>query len=228
MPIDKALYEAPATSIEIEQENMPEIEIVLDEDGGATVEIGDDEDSEVDFYANLAEVVDDETLSKIAIDLSAFFEADKSSRSDWEQTYAKGLELLGMNFQERTKPFRGAAAATHPLLMEAVVQFQAQATKELMPAGGPVRTEILGKETLDKFQQAGRVQDFMNYQITTVMKEYTPEFDQAMFYLGYGGSVFKKVYYDEQLERMVSKLVLADDVFIPYYGSSVMSQCPRI
>jgi len=228
MPIDKALYEAPATSIEIEQEDMPDIEIVLDADGGATVEIGEEEDSEVDFYANLAEVVDDDTLSKIAIDLSAFFEADKSSRSDWEQTYAKGLELLGMNFQERTKPFRGAAAATHPLLMEAVVQFQAQATKELMPAGGPVRTEILGKETLDKFQQAGRVQDFMNYQITTVMKEYTPEFDQAMFYLGYGGSVFKKVYYDEQLGRMVSKLVLADDVFIPYYGSSVMSQCPRI
>ena len=228
MPIDKALYEAPATSIEIDQENMPEIEIVLDEDGGATVEIGEEEDSEVDFYANLAEVVDDDTLSKIAIDLSAFFEADKSSRSDWEQTYAKGLELLGMRFEERTKPFRGAAAATHPLLMEAVVQFQAQATKELMPAGGPVRTEILGKETLDKFQQAGRVQDFMNYQITTVMKEYTPEFDQAMFYLGYGGSVFKKVYYDEQLGRMVSKLVLADDVFIPYYGSSVMSQCPRI
>jgi hypothetical protein len=228
MPIDKALYEAPATSIEIDQENMPEIEIVLDEDGGATIEIGEEEDSEVDFYANLAEVVDDDTLSKIAIDLSAFFEADKSSRSDWEQTYAKGLELLGMRFEERTKPFRGAAAATHPLLMEAVVQFQAQATKELMPAGGPVRTEILGKETLDKFQQAGRVQDFMNYQITTVMKEYTPEFDQAMFYLGYGGSVFKKVYFDAQLDRMVSKLVLADDVFIPYYGSSVMSQCPRI
>jgi hypothetical protein len=228
MPIDKALYEAPKTSIEIDAEDAPEIEIILDEDGGATIEIGEDSNEDVDFYANLAEVVDDDTLSKIAIDLSAFFEADKSSRSDWEQTYAKGLELLGMRFEERTKPFRGAAAATHPLLMEAVVQFQAQATKELMPAGGPVRTAVLGKETLDKFQQAGRVQDFMNYQITTVMKEYTPEFDQAMFYLGYGGSVFKKVYFDEQLDRMVSRLVLADDVFIPYYGSSVMSQCPRI
>jgi hypothetical protein len=228
MPIDKALYEAPQTSIEIESGDAPDIEIILDEDGGATIEIGEDEGDDVDFYANLAEVLDDDILSKIAIDLSAFFEADKSSRSDWEQTYAKGLELLGMRFEERTKPFRGAAAATHPLLMEAVVQFQAQATKELMPANGPVRTEILGKETLDKFQQAGRVQDFMNYQITTVMKEYTPEFDQAMFYLGYGGSVFKKVYFDAQLDRMVSKLVLADDVFIPYYGSSVMSQCPRI
>ncbi len=228
MPIDKALYEAPKTSIEIDTEDMPEIEIILDEDGGATIEIGEDSNDDVDFYDNLAQVLDTDALSKIAIDLSALFEADKSSRSDWEQTYAKGLELLGMRFEERTKPFRGAAAATHPLLMEAVVQFQAQATKELMPAGGPVRTEILGKETLDKFQQAGRVQDFMNYQITTVMKEYTPEFDQAMFYLGYGGSVFKKVYFDEQLDRMVSRLVLADDVFIPYYGSSVMSQCPRI
>jgi hypothetical protein len=167
-------------------------------------------------------------LSKISIDLCALFEADKSGRSDWEQMYAKGLDLLGLKMEERTKPFRGASGTTHPLLTEAIVQFQAQATKELMPAGGPVRTEILGKETLDKFQQAARVQDFMNYQITTVMKEYTPEFDQAMFYLGYGGSVFKKVYYDEQLQRMVSKLVLADDLFIPYHGSSVMSQCSRI
>ena len=228
MPIDKALYEAPQTSIEVEVGDMPEIEIILDEDGGATIEIGENESEDVDFYANLAEVLDDDVLSKIAIDLSAFFEADKSSRSDWEQTYAKGLELLGMRFEERTKPFRGAAAATHPLLMEAVIQFQAQALKELMPAGGPVRTQVLGKETLDKMQQAARVQDFMNYQITTVMQEYTPEFDQLLFYTGYGGSTFKKVYYDGQLGRMVSKLVLADDVFIPYYGSSVMSQCPRI
>jgi hypothetical protein len=113
-------------------------------------------------------------------------------------------------------------------LTEAIVQFQAQALKELMPAGGPVRTQVLGKETIDKMQQASRVQDFMNYQITTVMKEYTPEFDQLLFYTGYGGSAFKKVYYDFQLGRMVSKLVLADDLFIPYYGSSVMSQCPRI
>ena len=104
MPIDKALYEAPQTSIEIESGDAPDIEIVLDEDGGATIEIGEDEDGDVDFYANLAEVLDDDVLSKIAIDLSAFFEADKSSRSDWEMTYAKGLELLGMRFEERTKP----------------------------------------------------------------------------------------------------------------------------
>jgi len=130
--------------------------------------------------------------------------------------------------EERTKPFRGAAGATHPMLTEAIIQFQAQAFKELMPAGGPVRSQIMGKETVEKFQQAGRVQDFMNYQITTVMEEYTPEFDQQLFYTGYGGSTFKKVYYDYQLDRMVSKLCLADDVYIPYNGSSVVSQCPRL
>jgi hypothetical protein len=135
---------------------------------------------------------------------------------------------LGLKIEERTKPFRGAAGAVHPMLTEAIVQFQSQAFKELMPAGGPVRTQILGKETLEKAQQASRVQDFMNYQITTVMKEYTPEFDQLLFYTGYGGSTFKKVYYDDQSGRMVSKLVLPDDLFIPYYGSSVMSECPRI
>jgi hypothetical protein len=142
--------------------------------------------------------------------------------------YSKGLELLGLKIEERTKPFRGAAGAVHPMLTEAIVQFQSQAMKELMPAGGPVRTQIVGKETLDKSQQAARVQDFMNYQITSVMKEYTPEFDQLLFYTGYGGSAFKKIYYDEQLERMVSKLCLPDDVYIPYWGSSVMSECPRI
>ena len=142
--------------------------------------------------------------------------------------YAKGLDLLGLRMEERTKPFRGAAGAAHPMLQEAIIQFQAQAFRELMPAGGPVRTQILGKETVDKFQQASRVQDFMNYQITTVMEEYTPEFDQLLYYTGYGGSTFKKVYYDMQLGRMVSKLCLADDVYIPYNGSSVVSQCSRL
>ena len=231
MPIDKALNEMPSEGelkIEIEQEEMPEIEIVLDEDGGATVEIGEDEEGDVGFYDNLAEVVDMDERQRIALELQALFEADKSSRSDWEMMYSKGLELLGLKIEERTKPFRGAAGAVHPMLTEAIVQFQSQAMKELMPSGGPVRTQILGKETLEKAQQAARVQDFMNYQITTVMKEYTPEFDQLLFYTGYGGSTFKKIYYDFQAERMVSRLVLADDLYIPYYGSSVMSECPRI
>jgi hypothetical protein len=205
-----------------------DIEVVIDEDGGATVEIGEQEDDEVDFYANLAEVIDPDDLGRIALDVSALFEADKGSRSDWEQMYAKGLDLLGLRMEERTKPFRGASGVAHPMLTEAIVQFQAQAFKELLPAGGPVRSQIVGKETVEKYQQSTRVQDFMNYQITTVMEEYTPEFDQLLFYTGYGGSTFKKVYYDYQLGRMVSKLCLADDVYIPYSGSSVMSQCARI
>lgn len=228
MAIDKAVNQAPSTSIEIEQEGFPEIEVLLEDDGSATVEIGEEEDSEVDFYANLAEVIDEDDLSRMSIDLQAMFDADKASRSDWENVYAKGLELLGLKLEERTKPFRGAAGAVHPMLTEAIVQFQSQAMKELMPPDGPVRTKVMGKETVDKLMQASRVQDFMNYELTTVMEEYTPEMDQSLFYLGYGGSVFKKVYFDAQLDRMVSKLCLADDVYIPYNGSSVMSQCPRI
>jgi hypothetical protein len=228
MPIDKALNPAPSLEIIAVTDEEPDIEIVIDPDGGATIEIGSSDQGPRDFYENLAEVVDPSVLSRIALDLLDLYESDKASRGDWETQYTKGLELLGLKMEERTKPFRGASGAAHPMLTEAIVQFQAQAFKELMPAGGPVRTQIVGKETLDKVQQAARVQDFMNYQITTVMAEYTPEMDQALFYLGYGGSVFKKTYFDATRGRMVSKLVLADDLIIPYNGSSVISECPRI
>jgi hypothetical protein len=228
MPVDKVVNLAPVTNIiEMTDEMEPDIEIILDDDGSAVVEINP-EDDDVDFYSNLAEVIDDNELTRISSELLALFEADRSSRGEWEEMYSNGLELLGLKIEDRTRPFRGAAGTVHPMLTEAIVQFQAQAFKELMPAGGPVRTQTLGKETLDKTQQASRVQDFMNYQITTVMKEYTPEFDQLLFYTGYGGSTFKKVYYDEQLGRMVSRLVLPDDLYIPYNGSSVISECPRI
>ena len=228
MPIDKAVNPAPILELEIEEAGpLPDVEIVLEADGSATVEL-DTKSDDVDFYDNLVEVIDKGELAGISLELLDMFEADKSSREQWEQMYAKGLDLLGLKVEERTKPFRGAAGAVHPMLTESIVQFQSQAFKELMPAGGPVRTQVIGKETLDKAQQAARVQDFMNYQITTVMEEFTPEMDQALFYLGYGGSVFKKVYFDGQLNRMVSKLVLADDLYIPYTGSSVMSQCSRI
>jgi len=232
MAIEKAMNQLPSLEVIVGGGGIPEpqsdIEIIIEADGGATVEMGEKDAEEVDFYSNLAAVIEPDVLAKIGLDVSAMFEADKGSRSDWEQMYAKGLDLLGFRMEERTKPFRGASGATHPMLTEAIIQFQAQAFKELMPAGGPVRTQIMGKETVEKFQQAGRVQDFMNYQITTVMEEYTPEFDQQLFYTGYGGSTFKKVYYDYQLGRMVSKLCLADDVYIPYNGSSVVSQCPRL
>jgi hypothetical protein len=226
--IDKALNSAPDTDIlVVEDSASPDIEIVLDDDGSVEVALGEESD-DVDFYTNLAGLVPDQDCARIALDLMSLYESDKSSRQEWESQYSKGLSLLGFRMEDRTQPFRGASGAVHPLLTEAVIQFQAQAFKELMPAEGPVRTKIMGKETLDKAQQAGRVQDFMNYQLTTVMEEYTPETDQALFYLGYGGSVFKKVYFDAQLGRMVSKLVLPDDLFIPYAGSSVMAQCSRI
>lgn len=231
MAIEKSMNPLPSLEV-VKGGGIPkiesDIEIIIEDDGGATIEMGEAEAEDVGFYDNLAAVIDPDELSSIGINVAALYDADKGSRSDWEQMYAKGLDLLGLRIEERTRPFRGASGATHPMLTEAIIQFQAQAFKELMPAAGPVRTQIMGKETVEKFQQAGRVQDFMNYQITTVMEEYTPEFDQQLFYTGYGGSTFKKVYYDYQLGRMVSKLCLADDVYIPYNGSSVVSQCPRL
>ena len=225
MPIEK---NTGPIDIEVgEAMDMPDIEIILDEDGGATVELGA-EDDELPHGANLAEDLDHSTLTAISSELMMLFEADKSSRKDWEDQYGKGLELLGFTNEERTRPFRGACGVQHPLLSESIVQFQAQALKELLPSGGPVRTQVLGKETRERTMQAERVADFMNYQITTVMQEYTPDFDQMLFYVGYGGSAFKKIYFDQNQQRMVSALVLPDNLYIPYNGSSVMSKCERI
>jgi hypothetical protein len=211
-------------------EKPPEgdIEIILEDDGGVTVEMGEEEDEEVPFDANLAEVVDPAELGVISSELLALFDADKASRGEWEKQYSKGLELLGFSYEERTKPFKGACGTSHPMLTEAIIQFQAQAFKELMPAEGPVKTQVIGKETREKLAKAERVKEFMNYELTCEMAEYTPEFDQMLFYTGYGGSAFKKVYEDPQTKKMVSKLVLPDDLFIPYNGSSVMCKCPRI
>jgi hypothetical protein len=192
--------------LDIEDEGMlPDIEIEFDDDGGVVVNIGEEEDSDVPFDANLAEVLPEEVLTSISEDLMMFYEADKTSREPWEKQYSQGMELLGFSMEERTKPFKGACGVYHPLLSEAIVQFQAQALKELLPAGGPVRTQVLGKETRERLMQAQRVKEFMNYQITTVMPEYTPEFDQMLFYIGYGGSAFKKVYFDYDKGRMVSQ-----------------------
>ena len=223
------LPEGEVIDIEMTGEGEPpEIEIEIDPEGGATISIGEEDDSEVPYDANLAEVLPDDVLSTLSTDLMVLFEADKASREDWESQYSKGLELLGFSMDERTKPFKGACGVYHPMLSESIVQFQSQALKELMPAGGPVRTQVLGKETREKQMQADRVRDFMNYQITTVMQEYTPDFDQLLFYVGYGGSAFKKIYFDPDLGRMTSALVLPDDLYIPYHGSSVMSKCERI
>ena len=232
MPIEKNITvdELPVGDVEIEMEEaLPDVDIEFDaETGEVVIGIGKEEDDKVPFDSNLAEVVDPSVLQSMSSELMALFEADKSSRKQWEDQYGKGLKLLGFSFEERTKPFKGACPVQHPLLTESVVQFQAQALKEMMPAGGPVRTQVLGKETREKLMQAERVQDFMNYQITTVMEEYTPDFDQLLFYVGYGGSAFRKVYYCEDKGRMTSALILPEDLYIPYNGSSVMSECSRI
>ena len=232
MPIEKnmTIDDLPDGDVAIEMDDEPSSNIDIEYDmdtGAALVNIGE-EDDDVPFDSNLAEVIEPDVLQLISSDLMSLFDADKSSRKEWEEQYSKGMKMLGFTFEERTKPFKGACGVQHPLLTESIVQFQAQALKELMPAGGPVRTQVLGKETREKLMQADRVRDFMNYQITTVMEEYTPDFDQLLFYVGFGGSAFKKVYYDETKGRMVSALVLPDNLYIPYTGSSVMSECQRI
>ena len=145
----------------------------------------------------------------------------KTSRKEWEDTYIKGLDLLGFKYVNPTQPFQGASGATHPVLAEAVTQFQAQAYKELLPAMGPVRTQVLGAPNRQKEEQSNRVKNFMNYQLMDVMKEYEPEFDQMLFYLPLAGSAFKKVYYDELLGRAVSKFIQADDLIVPYTATSL-------
>ena len=170
-------------------------EIIEEEDGGVTLDFDPNQkQSEGDYFANIAEFMDDDLLDKLSSDLQKNFEDDKSSRSDWEKTYKDGLDLLGFKYEERSKPFAGAAGVTHPLLAEAVTQFQAQAYKELLPPGGPVRTEIMGAPSLEVEQQAERIKKFMNYQITCQMQEFDPELDQLLFHLPLAGSAFKKVY----------------------------------
>ena len=232
MPIEKnmTIDDLPGgdVAVEMEDELPSDIDIEFDAETGAVVINIGEEDDDVAYDSNLAEVIEPDVLQLISSDLMSLFDADKSSRKEWEEQYSKGMKMLGFTFEERTKPFKGACGVQHPLLTESIVQFQSQALKELMPAGGPVRTQVLGKETREKLMQADRVRDFMNYQITTVMEEYTPDFDQLLFYVGFGGSAFKKVYFDEVKGRMVSALVLPDNLYIPYTGSSVMSECQRI
>ena len=218
---------------EVEKQNeLPEDEIVEETD--IEVETPSDEEvieeteeEESSFFENLAEDMDDRTLGRLSSQLIADYKKDKVSRSDWEQTYTNGLELLGFKYQDQTRPFQGASGVTHPLLAEAVTQFQAQAYKELLPSEGPVRTQVVGAETPETESQAQRVQDFMNYMLMEKMEEYTPEFDQLLFYLPLSGSTFKKVYYDEIMQRAVAKFVPAEDLIVPYYSTD-LKDCERI
>ena len=228
--------ELPSVDIEIPQAEdfAGGAEVIEDGAGGAIVQALESmmDETEVvteeyDHDANLAEVLPEGILGEISSDLREKYEDDLESSSEWREAYTKGLDLLGINYQERTQPFQGASGVTHPLISESVTQFQAQAYKELLPAGGPVRTQILGAQTAPRESQANRVKDFMNYQLLEVMEEYDPDMDQMLFYLPLSGSTFKKVYFDGPRDRAVSKFVGAEDLIIPYTASDVAT-APRV
>ena len=236
MAIDKSLpnkkVEIPGPQEQAEQqieiqENLPnqgETEITPLDDGGVEINFEPgafSQEQGESHFDNLAELLPEETLNPLGSELAQNYQEYKSSRKDWETSYAKGLDLLGFKYETPSQPFQGASGATHPVLSEAVTQFQALAYKELLPADGPVRTRVIGAQTPQKNDQASRVKEFMNYQLMDVMKEYEPEFDQMLFYLPLSGSAFKKVYYDDLLGRTVSKFVPADDLIVPYNASSL-------
>ena len=220
------------TEVQIEEPIAPsgagDIAVELTDDG-AEINYSPDVDviDTTPFDANLAEYIDEGELGRIAFQLISDFEEDKGSRSEWEDAYIKGLDLLGFKYEDRDRPFPGSSGVTHPMLAESVTQFQAQAFKELLPSKGPVKTRVMGNETPETEDQARRVEEFMNYQITTVMDEYTPEMDQLLFYLPLAGTAFKKVYYDASKQRAVSTFVPVEDLVVPYTASD-LETCERI
>ena len=233
MSIEKSLYQAPVgldalptdePDIEIEIEDPESVTIGMD---GLEIEIEPAEPSDEDFDANLAEYIDDKTLTQISSDLLSDFEDDVTARKDWIQTYVDGLELLGMKIEERSEPWEGACGVYHPLLSEALVKFQAETIMDTFPAAGPVKTQIIGAETQIKKEAAVRVQDDMNYQLTDVMKEFRPEHERMLWGLGLSGNAFKKVYYDPALGRQVSMFIPAEDIVVPY-GASSLESAPRV
>jgi hypothetical protein len=238
--IDKILNQAPTETIEESAEiiesnpsDLSQLEVETEEEGSEVLSLGgeegggEEEDSEEDFAANLAESLSDEVMSKISNELRAQYEVDLTSRDEWEQAYIKGLDLLGFKYVVRSQPFRGASSVSHPLLAEAVTQFQAGAYKELLPSGGPVKTAIVGEVTAEVEQQAERVKEFMNYQIMYKMKEYDPEMDQLLFHLPLAGSAFKKVYYDGNMGRPCSKFIPSEDLVVNY-GATDLNDAERI
>ena len=220
MSIEKSLYQAPV-GLDALTEDPIEIEIIE-----AELDIEEDEEED-EFDTNLAEVLSEGVLTELAGDLMGDFEEDISSRKDWIQTYVDGLELLGMKIEERSEPWEGACGVYHPLLSEALVKFQAETIMETFPAQGPVKTQIIGKETQEKKDAAIRVQDDLNYQLTDVMTEYRPEHERMIWGLGLSGNAFKKVYFDPSLNRQVSMFIPAEDIVVPY-GASSLEQAPRV
>jgi hypothetical protein len=232
MAIDKSLSQAPLGLDQLDPEMMgdePALEITIEDpeaveigiDGKPILRIEEAEEDEEKFDENLADVISEAALQTIASELTSDFEDDVGSRKDWIQTYVDGLELLGLKIEERSEPWEGACGVYHPLLSEALVKFQAETMMETMPAAGPVKTQIIGKETPEKKDAAERVQNDMNYQITDVMKEYRPEHERMLWGLGLAGNAFKKVYFDPSLGRQVSMYVPAEDVVVPYGASSL-------
>jgi len=235
--IDKALPNITRTKIEVPGEKGQEIQLPQDppkqpiemtptEDGGMEIDFDPAAMANVgganqNIDTNLAEFLEDDITDPIGSDMMQNFEDYKASRDDWEQSYLKGLDLLGFKYEDRTEPFQGASGATHPVLAEAVTQFQSLAYKELLPADGPVRTRVMGQPSKAKSDQAERVKEFMNYQLMCEMPEYEPEFDQMLFNLPLAGSAFKKVYYDQAIGRCVSKFVPAEDLVVPYSATSL-------
>ena len=233
LPNTKTTVDVPG-EVEIEEAIKEKVEEVETKGGPVEIEMTEEGGAEVSFdpkaaspeggdnhFENLAEFLGEQVLDPLGSKLVEQYNEYKESRGDWEQSYREGLELLGFKYERRTEPFRGASGVNHPVLAEAVTQFQAQAYKELLPSDGPVRTQILGDVNIPKEEQAKRVKDFMNYQIMDQMKEYEPEFDQMLFYLPLSGSTFKKIYYDDLLGRAVSKFVPADDLIVPYSANSL-------
>ena len=226
LPNTRTQIKVPGEEVEIKEEikEQQPVEVIPEEDGGATIDF---EPSAVNVpgtekhFDNLADILPEDILDPVGSELKSNYMDYKMSRKDWEKSYTEGLDLLGFKYENRTEPFQGASGATHPVLAEAVTQFQATAYKELLPSDGPVRTQVLGVKTPAKDQQAHRVKDFMNYQIMDQMTEYEPEFDSMLFHLPLAGSTFKKIYYDDLLGRAVSKFVPADDLIVPYTANSL-------
>ena len=217
--------------VEIEVEGNPNfddgIDVFFNEENEGTLGFDPDEEPDIEFDDNIAEHLDRSELGLIASKLTSAYEDDLESRKDWYETFKDGLELLGIKSNPRSEPFQGASGVYHPLLAEAVTQFQAQAYKELLPAGGPVDTKVMGKLSDPKLMQANRVKNFMNYQIMYKMEEYDPEMDQLLFYLPLSGSAFKKSYYDPTIGRAVSRFVKSEDLVVPYYTTDLITT-PRI
>ena len=226
-PLSMVLPEEQEIELEIMEQPVEETEVFIQPDGSAILGSDMPDQATAKFGENLAEMIDERELYTIATELVSNYQDDLDSRDDWFHTYTEGLDLLGINAESRSQPFIGASGVHHPILAEALPHLQAQAYKELLPAGGPVDTEGLGVTDDAKIEKANRGKNFINYQITYKMEEYDPEMDQLLFYLPLSGSAFKKVYYDPAVGRAVARFVKAEDLVVPYYAVDLLTS-PRI